>query len=276
MYCEITDDGDAFKTNRINYDGKSQLFMSDTASSRIGSILQVGSSMYSNSDWRYLDKDGIPLNVINTSGVSMSIVSDTKSANPYGKSLKINNSTSSQALIYLPFTSLVDGYAPLNIVAKGDLTSGTSSYVAFIHNFVLGGDNEPNTHYGVVNGEYSLTDYKIFNGKLGGRNTKTRERGTGNKFDLIKGMKCAIMIVVPAGKEIFLGRVCVAPGQVATFTSSPELTQVVYDSSVPVGGMHQKGDIAYNTNPTPGGYVGWICTVSGTPGTWKGFGLIEV
>lgn len=35
-----------------------------------------------------------------------------------------------------------------------------------------------------------------------------------------------------------------------------------------------KGDIVYNTAPTPGGYLGWVCTVTGTPGTWKPFGLI--
>jgi hypothetical protein len=46
--------------------------------------------------------------------------------------------------------------------------------------------------------------------------------------------------------------------------------------NLPSTGNYIKGDLIYNTNPTPGGYVGWICTVSGTPGTWKGFGLIEV
>jgi Pectate lyase superfamily protein len=43
---------------------------------------------------------------------------------------------------------------------------------------------------------------------------------------------------------------------------------------LPAAGTWTKGDLIYNTNPTPGGYVGWICTVSGTPGTWKEFGLI--
>ena len=43
----------------------------------------------------------------------------------------------------------------------------------------------------------------------------------------------------------------------------------------PTTGSWLKGDLIYNTNPTPGGYVGWICTASGTPGTWKGFGLIQ-
>ncbi len=34
------------------------------------------------------------------------------------------------------------------------------------------------------------------------------------------------------------------------------------------------GDIVYNTAPVTGAYVGWVCTVSGAPGTWKPYGLI--
>ena len=40
-------------------------------------------------------------------------------------------------------------------------------------------------------------------------------------------------------------------------------------SSIP-SGTSKIGDIVYNTNPTAGGYVGWIYTSSG----WKGYGLI--
>jgi hypothetical protein len=43
----------------------------------------------------------------------------------------------------------------------------------------------------------------------------------------------------------------------------------------PTSGDYKKGDIIYNTNPTQGGYIGWTCIQDGTPGTWKGFGLIE-
>jgi hypothetical protein len=276
MYCEMTDDGDSFKTSNINYDGKTQLFMSDSANTRVGSIFQAGSSMYPNSDWKYLDKNGLPLNLINLSNLPLTMVTEMNSGNPYSKALRINNTTAGQAIFYLPFTSLIEGYASVNIIAKGDLTSGTGSYVAFIHNFSSTSDNEANTHYGVVNGEFSNAKYMIFNGKLGGRNTQTFQSGTGTKFDLRKGMSCALMIVVPAGKEIFISRICVAPGQVATFTSSPDLKQIAYDNTQPSAGAWNLGDMLYNTNPTPGGYVGWICTVSGTPGTWKGFGLIEI
>ncbi len=35
------------------------------------------------------------------------------------------------------------------------------------------------------------------------------------------------------------------------------------------------GEIIYNTTPTAGGYLGWVCITAGQPGIWKGFGLIE-
>jgi hypothetical protein len=43
----------------------------------------------------------------------------------------------------------------------------------------------------------------------------------------------------------------------------------------PTGGTYRLGDRVLNTEPAPGGYVGWVCTEAGTPGTWKGFGLIQ-
>jgi len=38
--------------------------------------------------------------------------------------------------------------------------------------------------------------------------------------------------------------------------------------------MWKQGDIVFNTAPTAGGSVGWVCTTGGTPGTWKTFGAI--
>lgn len=48
-----------------------------------------------------------------------------------------------------------------------------------------------------------------------------------------------------------------------------------YVNSIPVSGKWSIGDKVYNSSPTSGSYEGWICTTSGTPGTWKGFGLIQ-
>jgi len=46
-------------------------------------------------------------------------------------------------------------------------------------------------------------------------------------------------------------------------------------ASPPVSGYWNKGTLMYNTSPAPGGYAGWVCVNDGSPGAWKGFGLIE-
>ena len=48
-----------------------------------------------------------------------------------------------------------------------------------------------------------------------------------------------------------------------------------YRSTAPEGGTWNTGDILYNTAPTAGGSLGWVCTTGGTPGTWKTFGTIS-
>lgn len=48
-----------------------------------------------------------------------------------------------------------------------------------------------------------------------------------------------------------------------------------YGSAAPVSGAHLQGDIVWNTAPSSGGFIGWVCTTSGTPGTWKTWGAIS-
>jgi len=43
----------------------------------------------------------------------------------------------------------------------------------------------------------------------------------------------------------------------------------------PTIGAFNKGDTCWNTEPSVGGYIGWVCIVSGTPGQWAPFGLIN-
>lgn len=54
------------------------------------------------------------------------------------------------------------------------------------------------------------------------------------------------------------------------YTAVPPLT-----NTAPTTGTWAQGAIAYNNSPTSGTYVGWVCTVAGSPGTWKTFGLIS-
>jgi hypothetical protein len=46
-------------------------------------------------------------------------------------------------------------------------------------------------------------------------------------------------------------------------------------SAAPTTGAHLVGEIVFNSAPTSGGFIGWVCTVAGTPGTWQTFGLIS-
>ena len=44
--------------------------------------------------------------------------------------------------------------------------------------------------------------------------------------------------------------------------------------AAPTYGSFTQGDIMWNTKPTPGGWIGWVCIGSGTPGTWIQFGEV--
>lgn len=46
-------------------------------------------------------------------------------------------------------------------------------------------------------------------------------------------------------------------------------------TGAPDAGSYKKGDIVWNSDPKPTGYVGWICIKDGTPGIWKPFGQIS-
>ena len=45
-------------------------------------------------------------------------------------------------------------------------------------------------------------------------------------------------------------------------------------NTAPQAGSFRKGDIVWNEDPKPTGYIGWVCVRDGTPGEWKPFGTI--
>ena len=45
-------------------------------------------------------------------------------------------------------------------------------------------------------------------------------------------------------------------------------------STTPASGTWATGDIAWDYTPSASGFIGWVCTAGGTPGTWKTFGAI--
>lgn len=45
--------------------------------------------------------------------------------------------------------------------------------------------------------------------------------------------------------------------------------------AAPTVGTWNVGDQVVLASPTAGGYIGYVCTTAGTPGTWKGYGAIQ-
>jgi hypothetical protein len=52
-------------------------------------------------------------------------------------------------------------------------------------------------------------------------------------------------------------------------------SKMLFATTPPVKAKWNQGDIVYNSNVASGGTVGWACTASGTPGTWKPFGTVS-
>lgn len=59
-------------------------------------------------------------------------------------------------------------------------------------------------------------------------------------------------------------------------TRTPTQRADIYDSAAPTSGRWAVGEKVYNSVPTAGGNIGWVCVTAGSPGTWKTFGTIEV
>lgn len=51
-------------------------------------------------------------------------------------------------------------------------------------------------------------------------------------------------------------------------------TVKVFGGAAPTTGSWKVGDVVMHTTPAAAGFMGWVCTTAGTPGTWKTFGAI--
>jgi hypothetical protein len=59
-------------------------------------------------------------------------------------------------------------------------------------------------------------------------------------------------------------------------SNSDRVPSILFGTAAPTTKIWGQGDIVYNTSPTAGGTMGWVCVTAGTPGTWKTFGAITV
>lgn len=200
------------------------------------------------------------------------------------KDYKINNQT------VITSTELGTGIVKSNLRKIGNLTNLTVDGPVNIGNFIfydaesqrLGiGTDVPNGYLSVRNLEHEFIidsdDDRTF--KLGTWST--------TDFAIITDDKARIKVSASGAVEIISkvsidGKLGVG---VKNFGSDADITvagpirfqgkKMEYASEIPSDGNYVKGDIVWNTNPRPTGYVGWICVREGTPGEWKPFGQIS-
>jgi hypothetical protein len=103
-------------------------------------------------------------------------------------------------------------------------------------------------------GRLSLDGHVGFSGG-GGTNPVT---GSGNVFAL------------GVGDVANLTSVAIADG-FATETKRACL----FVSAMPASGVHQVGEVVFNSAPVAAGKIGWVCVTAGSPGTWKAWGVID-
>ena len=60
----------------------------------------------------------------------------------------------------------------------------------------------------------------------------------------------------------------------AVWTDFPAAANQPIALAAPTAGTYTLGQIVWNAEPASAEAVGWVCTVAGTPGTWKAFGTI--
>lgn len=59
-----------------------------------------------------------------------------------------------------------------------------------------------------------------------------------------------------------------AETRVTRTSEAPQLSGTYYGTSIPTAGYYKIGDIVKNSAPAAGAPRGWVCTASGTPGSW--------
>lgn len=79
---------------------------------------------------------------------------------------------------------------------------------------------------------------------------------------------------VGTGSVIAQRNTFVTVGQPYKRSNSSMMRSEDYGTSAPASGTYNVGDLRWNTSPTAGGTMGWVCTTAGSPGTWKTFGAI--
>ena len=118
--------------------------------------------------------------------------------------------------------------------------------------------------------------------------------GTFASHDLELKTDSTTRVAIRAGGDIELGNPNASPvkvsvnGKLAVGVNNPDSDVDLHvrgaikfnnkkhlsGTTPPTGGQFNQGDIVWNSNPTSGRFIGWVCVKAGGPGLWTTFGPI--
>ena len=168
-----------------------------------------------------------------------------------------------------------------NLRTQGDLVIDDYIYYTSSSESLGIGTEAPNGKLGIatLDGEFVIdTDPGKIN--IGSWTSTDLHVVTDNRSRLIIGADGNIIIGDRATTTVVNGTLGVNVSNVnnAAFAVNGgmklEGKKISYAANAPKDGRCNEGDITFCSNPKPGGYVGWFCTESGTPGMWSPFGKI--
>ena len=154
-----------------------------------------------------------------------------------------------------------------NINKNGYITvvfSGKVNAQATLPRIVVGGTDITTTVSFDEAGDLNGTRFVAWGeADLRGNNNSTIAVRIGIKENLTGSMHVDTAVVLP-----FRVRAGMAP---AFITARPDQKRpaVYTHTAAPTWGTWERGDIIWRSDATAAGPPGWICTVAGTPGTWK-------
>ena len=168
-----------------------------------------------------------------------------------------------------------------NLRTQGDLVIDDYIYYTSSSESLGIGTEAPNGKLGIatLDGEF-VVDTASGKINIGSWTSTDLHVVTDNRSRLIIGADGNIVIGDRATKTVVNGTLGINVSNVnnAAFAVNGgmklEGKKISYAGNAPKDGRCNEGDITFCSNPKPGGYVGWVCTESGTPGMWSPFGKI--
>jgi hypothetical protein len=168
-----------------------------------------------------------------------------------------------------------------NLRTQGDLVIDDYIYYTSSSESLGIGTEAPNGKLGIatLDGEF-VVDTASGKINIGSWTSTDLHVVTDNRSRLIIGADGNIVIGDRATKTVVNGTLGINVSNVnnAAFAVNGgmklEGKKISYAGHAPKDGRCNEGDITFCSNPKPGGYVGWVCIESGTPGMWSPFGKI--